>query len=113
MVIVIRDGGSDGEIKVMTTFMGIDDNIMKNVVVGHNTSTLLTCRKRIMKHNMRRLMVGSDATILLNIVSSSQLVTHLSVRLVKEFFKNSLIIHEQNTKKIIAVKESLYVTKHT
>ena len=28
-------------------------------------------------------------------------------------FKNSLIIHEQNTKKIIAVKESLYVIKHT
>ena len=29
------------------------------------------------------------------------------------YFKNSLIIHEQNTKKIIAVKESLYVIKHT
>ena len=28
-------------------------------------------------------------------------------------FKNSLIIHEQNTKKIIAVKESFYVIKHT
>ena len=28
-------------------------------------------------------------------------------------FKNSLIIHEQNTKEIIAVKESLYVIKHT
>ena len=27
-------------------------------------------------------------------------------------FKNSLIIHEQNTKEIIAVKESLYVIKH-
>ena len=30
-----------------------------------------------------------------------------------DYFKNSLIIHEQNTKKIIAVKESLYVIKHT
>ena len=28
-------------------------------------------------------------------------------------FKNSLIIHEQDTKEIIAVKESLYVIKHT
>ena len=28
-------------------------------------------------------------------------------------FKNVLIIHEQNTKEIIAVKESLYVIKHT
>ena len=28
-------------------------------------------------------------------------------------FKNSLIINEQNTKKIIAVKKSLYVIKHT
>ena len=28
------------------------------------------------------------------------------------YFKNSLIIHEQNTKEIIAVKESLYVIKH-
>ena len=28
-------------------------------------------------------------------------------------FKNSLIIHEQNTKEIIALKESLYVIKHT
>ena len=32
---------------------------------------------------------------------------------VGNYFKNSLIIHEQNTKKIIAVKESLYVIKHT
>ena len=32
---------------------------------------------------------------------------------VKYLFKNSLIIHEQDTKKIIAVKESLYVIKHT
>ena len=28
------------------------------------------------------------------------------------FLKNSLIIHETNTKEIIAVKESLYVIKH-
>ena len=28
---------------------------------------------------------------------------------IKTLFKNSLIIHEQNTKEIIAVKESLYV----
>ena len=28
-------------------------------------------------------------------------------------FKNLLIIHEQNTKEIIAVKESFYVIKHT
>ena len=28
-------------------------------------------------------------------------------------FKNVLIIHEQNTKEIIAVKESLYVIKRT
>ena len=28
-------------------------------------------------------------------------------------FQKSLIIHEQSTKKIIAVKESLYVMKHT
>ena len=28
-------------------------------------------------------------------------------------FKNSSIIHEQNTKEIIAAKESLFVMKHT
>ena len=37
-----------------------------------------------MKHNTRRLTVGSEATILLDIVSSSQLVMHSSVGLVKE-----------------------------
>ena len=42
-----------------------------------------------MKHNTRRLMTGREATILLDIVSSSQLVIHLSVRLVKEFIKLS------------------------
>ena len=36
-----------------------------------------------------------------------------TVLLLKSYFKNSLIIHEQNTKEIIAVKESLYVIKHT
>ena len=73
--------------------MGIGDNTMKSVIVvaiRHftNTSTLLTCRKRIMKHNTRRLMLGSEATILLDIVSSSQLVTHLSVKLVKKTKQN-------------------------
>ena len=73
--------------------MGIGDNTMKSVIVvaiRHftNTSTLLTCRKRIMKHNTKRLMLGSEATILLDIVSSSQLVTHLSVRLVKKTKQN-------------------------
>ena len=33
MAVVIHDGGSDDEIKVMTTLMGIDDNIMKSVIV--------------------------------------------------------------------------------
>ena len=28
-------------------------------------------------------------------------------------FKNASIIHEQNTKEIVAVKESFYVIKHT
>ena len=93
MAVVIHDGGSDDEIKVLTTLMGIGDNTMKSVIVvatRHftNTSTLLTCRKRIMKHNTKRLMVGREATILLDIVSSSQLVTHLSVRLVKETKQN-------------------------
>ena len=37
-----------------------------------------------MKHNTRRLTGGSEATILPDIVSSSQLVMHSSVRLVKE-----------------------------
>ena len=31
----------------------------------------------------------------------------------KYYFKNSSLIHEQNTKEIIAVKESLYVIKDT
>lgn len=92
VAVVITDGSDDDEIKVMTTLM-IDDNMWSVIVVimGHLTitSTLLTCRKRIMKHNTRRLTVGSEATILLDIVSSSQLVIHLSVRLVKEFIKLS------------------------
>ena len=91
---VVIDGGSDDKIKVMTTLMGIDENVMKSVIVVviklfTNTSTLLTCRKRIMKHNTRRLTIGSKATILPDIVSSSQLVIHLSVRLIKEFIKLS------------------------
>ena len=36
-----------------------------------------------------------------------------SLNMFYSYFKNSLIIHEQNTKKIIAVKESLHVIKHT
>ena len=37
----------------------------------------------------------------------------LDINYLKSYFRNSLMIHEQNIKEITAVKESLYVIKNT
>ena len=49
----------------------------------------------------------------INLISSQNITYKYPGLDVNRSFKNSLMIHEQNTKKIIAVKESLYVIKHT
>ena len=58
--------------------------MMVTMVMFVDNRTYLTCKNRIIKHNTRRLVLGREATMPLDIVSSSQFSTHLSVRYVKE-----------------------------
>ena len=52
-------------------------------------------------------------TKLVKLITYNNSVAFLLVYFHKLVLKNSLIIHEQNTNEIIAMKESLCVMKHT